>query len=861
MRRCLLLVTLLVYCLTGEQSHAQDRGALIVSPTDSDSQVTLYARSSALVIGIDKYSGGWPRLSNAVNDAKAIAAELEQRGFSVQLVTDPNSAQLRQAIEQFVFERGSDPEARLFIWFAGHGHTVDGEGYLVPAGAPGPQEGWRFRKEALSLRSFGRYMREVRSKHVLAVFDSCFAGTVFTSARSLPSPAITRATTQPVRQFVSSGEAEQVVSDDGTFRKLFVDALNGLEPNADANRDGYITGSELGLFLSDRITTLSDGAQTPRYGKLNALKLDRGDFVFSIGRDLGQVKFPAGAQPASPALPGLTPDAAAWRIVQDSDSEAVLQAFIDEFPDSVFAKFASARLAEMNRVARLPDQAETEVEGPGQSTICDQLAAHPGDATAPPGTGVGFDVLERDAEAAVKACRQAVAAEPDNLRLTYQLARALHAADNHSEAFRLYKAASASGHIAAFYSLGLAYELGIGVPSDVDEAIRWYRKAADAGNAHAMNEIGSLYVQARGVQRDYQEALRWFHKAAEKGLAVALGNLGFMYEHGNGVSRDTRKAARLYRQAAEKGDVNALASLGNFYARGHGVPRDSAEAIRLFRAAIEKGSPRAMVSLGFMYEQGNGVPRDPAEAVRWYRKAAGKGDASAVTSLGVMYEQGLGVSRDSEEAVRLYRKAIEMGDARAMGNLGNMYARGEGVSRDLPEAIRWFRKAVENGDPNAMNNLGMAYAQGLGVNRDLAESLRWFRKAADNGHANAMTNVGVAYEFGRGVQIDYGEAVRWYRKAVENGDAHGMGNLGGLYNSGRGVERDVARSARLIADALKLGYEFSLKQMTTNSSAWGQGFRLELQRILKAEGFYDGPIDGSFGPATKNAIRKLAGKS
>ena len=59
--------------------------------------------------------------------------------------------------------------------------------------------------------------------------------------RTMP-PAITRATTLPVRQFLTSGDAEQKVSDDGMFRKLFVRALKG-EERADANDDGYMTAS------------------------------------------------------------------------------------------------------------------------------------------------------------------------------------------------------------------------------------------------------------------------------------------------------------------------------------------------------------------------------------------------------------------------------------------------------------------------------------------------------------------------------------------------------------------------------------------------------------------------------------------
>ena len=36
--------------------------------------IRLYNNSHALVIGIDEYTNGWPRLSNAVSDARAVAA-------------------------------------------------------------------------------------------------------------------------------------------------------------------------------------------------------------------------------------------------------------------------------------------------------------------------------------------------------------------------------------------------------------------------------------------------------------------------------------------------------------------------------------------------------------------------------------------------------------------------------------------------------------------------------------------------------------------------------------------------------------------------------------------------------------------
>jgi hypothetical protein len=150
----------------------------------------------------------------------------------------------------------------------------------VPVDAPPSSQVTAFKKKALSLRRFDEWVREARSKHVLGIFDACFAGTIFDSRRSQPSPAITLATTRDVRQFLTSGDEGEEVRDDGTFRKLFVRALRGKEP-ADANHDGYLTGTELGLFLHDRIVNLKLG-QTPRYGKLRNPDYDLGDFVFKV---------------------------------------------------------------------------------------------------------------------------------------------------------------------------------------------------------------------------------------------------------------------------------------------------------------------------------------------------------------------------------------------------------------------------------------------------------------------------------------------------------------------------------------------------------------------------------------------------
>jgi len=95
--------------------------------------------------------------------------------------------------------------------------------------------------------------------------------------------------------------------------------LNG-EETADANRDGFLTASELGLFLNDRVTNLTDARQTPRYGKLSDRRFDRGDFVFALAN-------PERA-PAPKSNPiQIFPKLVFWRSIEDSEDPATSEVF------------------------------------------------------------------------------------------------------------------------------------------------------------------------------------------------------------------------------------------------------------------------------------------------------------------------------------------------------------------------------------------------------------------------------------------------------------------------------------------------------------------------------------------------------
>ena len=227
---------------------------------------------------------GGQGLTESKRTSKRSERHSKTKGFKVKLVMDPDRTKLEKEIREFVALHGRKKNNRLLFYYAGHGYSqklgYGGQmGYLVPRDAPDPkQDPVGFELNAISMQNIETYARNISSKHALFVFDSCFAGSIFNVTRGIPG-AIELKTAEPVRQFITSGTADQQVPDQSVFRIEFVRALNG---DGDLNNDGYLTASELGQHLETKVVEYTKNQQTPQYGKLNDPILDQGDFVFKL---------------------------------------------------------------------------------------------------------------------------------------------------------------------------------------------------------------------------------------------------------------------------------------------------------------------------------------------------------------------------------------------------------------------------------------------------------------------------------------------------------------------------------------------------------------------------------------------------
>lgn len=295
-----LLAVLLGAGVTAAGGQTRD---ILLKPSAPATEVhgKFYANSWALVIGINAYQKGLPRLNYAVADAKAVADALAELGFprrNIRLLLDGDATRAR--IERVLYREFAQigPEDRLLIYFAGHGETIavrgGEEGYFLPVDA----DRAALPATGILMEDMKRIGKRLRAKHVLFVMDACFSG--FSLTRDIPPGSVSDAyldsvLREPVVQVLTAGRrGERSVEEGGhgLFTRRFLEGVRGL---ADAEGRGLITVSQLAAWLEPRVVRDSDGRMHPQYSKLDG----EGQFVFlKPGTPLAGI-----ARPPSPVAP------------------------------------------------------------------------------------------------------------------------------------------------------------------------------------------------------------------------------------------------------------------------------------------------------------------------------------------------------------------------------------------------------------------------------------------------------------------------------------------------------------------------------------------------------------------------------
>ena len=139
-------------------------------------------------------------------------------------------------------------------------------GFLIPADGDADD----LYLTAIPMDELKRISDWSKAKHMLFLVDACYGGLAAMNTRSLSSTSpnyLDNITEDISRQIITAGgKEEQVVEKDEWEHSAFTkNLLSGLkEKRADYNDDGVITGSEIGMYLQDKVSLDTDNFQTPQ---------------------------------------------------------------------------------------------------------------------------------------------------------------------------------------------------------------------------------------------------------------------------------------------------------------------------------------------------------------------------------------------------------------------------------------------------------------------------------------------------------------------------------------------------------------------------------------------------------------------
>ena len=300
----------------------------------------------ALVIGNSRYLHV-PELANPRNDAADMARKLEQLGFEVVRGEDLDLAGMRRAARDFT-GRLDGADMALFF-YAGHGLQVNGTNYMAPVDA-------RLRNyddldyEVLPMDLVLGAM-ERKTKTNLVFLDACRDNPLAENlARSMGtrSAAVGRGLARiggGVGTLISLATQPGNIALDGSGRNSpFTGALlkHLGTPGQDITRD---------LILVRRdVLDATGGQQVP---------WDHS----SLTGDVVLTEMPAKPETAAePPAPGNMAEVAYWESIKNSNDQAYFEAYLEQFPEGVFAGLARLEIAKLQAVAKASVEQERKVK-------------------------------------------------------------------------------------------------------------------------------------------------------------------------------------------------------------------------------------------------------------------------------------------------------------------------------------------------------------------------------------------------------------------------------------------------------------------------------------------------------------------
>lgn len=485
----------------------------------------------ALVIGNSNYLNN-TQLRNAVNDAHAISAQLQQLGFDVYSLYDATGEDMSNAVEQFRKKAVSNGYKMALFYYSGHGlQGDDGNNYLLPVDVRLNSKG------DLGTCLDGRWLisklSDAECVNTIVVLDAC-RNEKLNWTRGLTDGLVPLA--PPIGMLLAystqaGSVAQDMINDDvhyGPYANALVSALKKNETSVD----------ELFADVKNQVIQSTAAVQVPTIfnNLLNTIYINGKNHY----EELTPEQIRAEEEKAF---------ANRVQLAEQGDRDAQYElGMAYEFGSSM----CDTNLTEAFKwYTKAANQGHTEAENKlgtyyflNENNLEEalhwyELAAKGGNGNAQ--YNLGFIYLNSSGdlykpEEGLEWMR--AAAESGVANAQYEAGRTYYdglegiQAPYRTEAFRWFKAASEQGHIEAQYYLGRCYFYGEGTEQNYTEAVKCYQAAANTGMTEAEYALCICYEKGYGVEMNKDTAISYCKKAAAKGYDKAIRRLNILVPNG-----------------------------------------------------------------------------------------------------------------------------------------------------------------------------------------------------------------------------------------------------------------------------------------------------------------------------------------
>ncbi len=326
-RTALVLISILLGLMPAV-SHAKERIALVIGNADYEQEPLL----------------------NPVNDAQDIANKLKSIGFQVTLLKNASKREMMTSIDSLKDELYGSDKVGL-VYFAGHGVEVDGVNYLIPVGIRVLNED-DVRFEGVPANYALAVLGRAKNKLNMVILDACrnnpYKNSFRSSVRGLNRMSVP---SQDIK-VIYAAQPGKIAFDgngrNGIFTKHFLKALD--KPGLKVN--------EVFQETARGVLKETGGEQVPWQEGVVL-----GDFYFRENEKPKPIVQAPVKQEVEVRNVRVRKDTSElqrtyWDSISNSNDPAEYQAYLNEFPDGVFAGLAELRIQEKLVVeGNIPEQA------------------------------------------------------------------------------------------------------------------------------------------------------------------------------------------------------------------------------------------------------------------------------------------------------------------------------------------------------------------------------------------------------------------------------------------------------------------------------------------------------------------------